>query len=151
MKKTTILTFAASTLVCLAFTACSTTPKKAAPTELTRDEIFAKADKNKDGKISREEWQEAALELTFRYTDTNNDGAISIPEWLAASRTNNIELFNSLDLNKDGKITLEECKRAVANGVPFPTMFDAVDKNNNDYVTYEEIVRFNEKRNELIP
>lgn len=47
----------------------------------------------------------------FDATDTNRDGAISRAEWEAAGRRP--EGFTMMDLNKDGKVTREEGRAAM--------------------------------------
>ena len=47
----------------------------------------------------------------FDATDTNRDGAISRAEWEAAGRRP--EGFAMMDLNKDGKVTREEGRAAM--------------------------------------
>merc|ERR1719499_984264 len=94
------------------------------------DQIMQTADKNKDGKISLDEFVAAMLRhqlktdeyrmhAVFSALDLNRDGHISVHELkhvLSDSGTGNaglvpmIEAFKDYDGNKDGKISFEEFK-----------------------------------------
>ena len=56
----------------------------------------------------------------FDATDTNRDGAISRAEWEAAGRRP--EGFTMMDLNKDGKVTREEGRAAMKKAMEARSM-----------------------------
>jgi Ca2+-binding EF-hand superfamily protein len=64
-----IVVFAVSVMMMLTATLCFAEDEK---TECSPDEIYDACDKNKDGKISREEWNTI---------DTNKDDTITNDEW----------------------------------------------------------------------
>jgi EF-hand domain pair/EF hand len=78
---------------------------------------FDKADKNKDGQLSRAEFLAAApqasaltanLQKTVTALDANKDGRVTADEFRAPQ----LSLFDRLDTNKDGVLTLAERQAA---------------------------------------
>ncbi|KAF8929865.1 hypothetical protein BGZ58_008631 [Dissophora ornata] len=104
------------------------------PEEYDLDDFFAKADKNKDGKISFHEFVEACsslglgpvdqrrgrsdkeVDVIFRRFDQNGDGYISQDELKSALKSLGeqmtdeqvLEMFREADKNRDNKISREE-------------------------------------------
>ncbi|MDR2872457.1 MAG: EF-hand domain-containing protein, partial [Xanthomonadaceae bacterium] len=87
-----------------------------------QDEWFDRADTNKDGVLSRSEYQ-AAMEKRFEDMQQRRD-------------TRRTELFTILDVNKDGRLSRDEVKdhpRLYRN-------FDALDVNKDGFLQMEEII-----------
>jgi len=57
------------------------------------------------------------FEERFRAADKDGDGALSMPEAQAAGLNRIIDHFDQIDLNKDGKITIEELRDALRSRV----------------------------------
>jgi len=84
---------------------------------------FAKVDIDKDGKMSRNEFEKFLGTVTparlaaqntaaiILHMDTNKDGKVSLAEHRGAT----IEKFNKLDGNKDSILTADEVKAASSN------------------------------------
>jgi hypothetical protein len=69
---------------------------------------FAKADLNKDGKLSREEVSDFVVHNIFDARDANKDGKLSPTEWWPDNDAEQRAMFNKRDTNKDGFVSLAE-------------------------------------------
>jgi Ca2+-binding EF-hand superfamily protein len=103
---------------------------------------FADLDKNKDKKISRDEWQGPAQ--FFDRLDANKDGFIDETEWNAmrqrfggsgGGQRGGESMAKFLDANKDGKVSRDEFARLLA-------LFDLLDANHDGELTQEEMNGF---------
>ena len=72
-------------------------------------DAFEKADLNKDGYISRDEY-DAAVTSKFNEYDTNKDGVIDNQEFNTAKDPKAAAEYEFLDRDKDGKINMDEFK-----------------------------------------
>jgi Ca2+-binding EF-hand superfamily protein len=90
--------------------------------------FLAKFDKNRDGKVSQEEFPH---ERRFAEIDADSDGTLSETEIKDAmdkrQREENYDVFERLDLNQDGKITREEFTGPAA-------AFERLDRNNDGVI-----------------
>ena len=91
-------------------------------------ERFAGADKNRDGKIDREEFHQAAVE-SFYFRDKGRKGYLLIEELKEASP----EAFKAANRKGDGRLTLEEYVNALFID------FDKADTDKDGSLTFEEI------------
>jgi Ca2+-binding EF-hand superfamily protein len=108
---------------------------------------FADLDKNKDKKISKEEWASSQLPpQMFDRLDSNHDGFIDEEEFNAMRRgfvggggggfqRVGDSLIKLLDANGDGKISREEFGKILS-------LFDALDKDHNGELNAEELNGF---------
>lgn len=102
---------------------------------------FADLDKNKDKKISHDEWQ--GPPQFFDRLDTNKDGFIDETEWNAMRQRMGggggprfgESLAKLLDADKDGKISRDEFAKLL-------TLFDLLDANHDGSLTQEEMNGF---------
>jgi Ca2+-binding EF-hand superfamily protein len=102
---------------------------------------FADLDKNKDKKISRDEWQGPAQ--FFDRLDANHDGFIDEAEWSAMRQRYGggggprlgESMAKFLDANKDGKVSRDEFAKML-------TLFDLLDTNHDGELTQEEMNGF---------
>jgi Ca2+-binding EF-hand superfamily protein len=94
-------------------------------------------DKNRDGKISRQETEEA-IAAEFSRNDGDKDGQLSESEVAAAIRVRSearrAQRFQKLDRNGDGRVVPSEAERMPAQ------RFRALDANSDGVLTREELV-----------
>ena len=98
---------------------------------------FVETDKNKDGKVDREEYHQRVMEIFF-FGDKDKDGYMTQPELIAA-----VEFpddFDDADRDADGRISYAEFVR-----VRFVT-FDEVDGDGDGMLSVEEVVTAYEVR-----
>ena len=91
-------------------------------------ERFAGADKNRDGKIDREEFHRAAVE-GFYFRDKGRKGYLLTEELREASP----EAFKAANRKRDGRLTLQEYVNALFID------FDKADTDKDGSLTFEEI------------
>jgi len=120
---------------------------------------FAELDKNKDKKISRDEFPSQFPPQAFDRMDTNHDGFIDEEEWKAMTAQFSgggrggggmgggprigESLTKFLDANSDGKISREEFAKIVL-------LFDALDKDHNGELSLEELNGFTRALNDVV-
>lgn len=114
--------------------------------QTTTPNRFDKADKNKNGLLSREEISSALVTEVFESRDTNKDGRLTKAEWLVGDDAGREKLFRDRDTNKDGVVTLEEAlaysqKKGIANEV-----LREADTNKDGSVSREEATAYYAKR-----
>ena len=115
--------------VALVALASSPMPRAAAQSSSTPlQERFMQADKNRDGKIDREEFHQAAVE-SFYFRDRGKKGYLVIEELPEASP----EAFRAANRKSDGRLTLEEYVNALFID------FDKADTGRDGTLTFGEI------------
>ncbi|HKP11607.1 MAG TPA: EF-hand domain-containing protein [Blastocatellia bacterium] len=108
---------------------------------------FKDLDKNKDGKLSRDEMPSQMPPQAFDRLDANHDGFIDEAEWNAIrSRMGGGPrvgegMAKFLDADKDGKVTRDEFAKIVA-------LFDLLDANHDGALSQEEMNNFFRAMNE---
>jgi len=110
---------------------------------------FADLDKNKDKKISRDEFPSQFPAQAFDRLDANHDGFIDEEEFNAMRRGMTMggprtgeSLTKLLDANADGKVSREEFAK-------IESLFDALDKDHNGELSQEELNAFFRAVNEV--
>jgi hypothetical protein len=116
---------AGAALVALALSPVPSTFAQTPPPILER---FTLLDKNRDGKIDREEFHRAAVE-SFYFRDKGKKGYLVIEDLPEASP----EAFRAANRKSDGRLTLEEYVNALF------VDFDRADTAKDGGLTFEEI------------
>jgi len=96
---------------------------------------FAKLDKNKDGRLSKEEVRMPPAR--FQQLDQNRDGFLSQSEFSARKRPGRKDrggpMWDRVDSNRDGKLTQQEITAAADR------MFERLDTNKDGTITQQEM------------
>ena len=100
-----------------------------APTQPDRSQFLRDADRNKDGKLDREEFHRVLVDA-FYFRDKDKNGYLVITE---VSEVLTPEAFRQADRNGDGRLSLDEYLNALFKD------FEAADTNKDGVLTHEEI------------
>ena len=127
-------------------------------------EMFKRADKNKDGKVSTDECKlviesifgnlsQKTILLMVNYADMNGDGTVCYQEFSdilkqKIRRENLVKEFEMLDNNGDGKISRQEIKKVIAKvgkvqktDAEIDKIIRDVDDNGDGYLEYNEFLK----------
>lgn len=114
--------------------ACQSTP----PPDESFEARFARADVNKDGKLSREEVSDFLVLQVFDARDTNKDGKLSPEEWWPGKDPVERAKFKQRDLNKDGVLSLEEALHWGRTNQGWGDMMNEADTNGDGFISLTE-------------
>jgi Ca2+-binding EF-hand superfamily protein len=100
--------------------------------QMTKEEVMATADKNHDGRIDREEYNQRMIEVFF-FADTDKDGKLSWEELRAVVVDADPKRFKAADSDGDGKLALYEYLYVLHAD------FTTADKNQDGVLDMEEV------------
>jgi Ca2+-binding EF-hand superfamily protein len=118
----------------LLLSACQTTQ----PDEDSFEARFAKADLNKDGKLTREEVSDFVVHNIFEARDANNDGKLSPTEWWPDNDAEQRAMFTKRDTNKDGFVSLAEALAWGRANKGWGDIMKEADTNGDGFITPAE-------------
>ena len=133
MKLITSLTLP---LAALLLSSCKTTP--VAP----QTDRFAQADRNGDGELSEQEYNDAAVAEIFTSRDANGDGKMTRAEWNTDMGAEESKQFNLRDANKDGMVSLSESCAYALKMKRFTGEWKSADTNKNGTISRQEATAF---------
>lgn len=100
--------------------------------QMTREEVMATADKNHDGRIDLQEFNQRLTEVFF-FADTDKDGKLSWEELHAVVVDADPQRFKAADSDGDGKLAMYEFLYAL------DLDFIQADKNHDGVLDMEEV------------
>ena len=130
---TKFLHAAAIAFIFTTVTSCKTTTSNTAT-----EDRFAQADRNHDGKLSRNEANDYFVTQIFAGSDQNHDGKLTWAEWNVPGSGQSKARFDAADANKDGTVSLAEALAYGRKKGAFNKEFAEADTNHDGYVTREE-------------
>jgi Ca2+-binding EF-hand superfamily protein len=125
--------------VLFALTSCAHVAKRPTPPP-TLDELFDKADRDGDGRVSRDEFSGVMIEQAFYWMDGDHKGTISEAEFIAAGGTKAV--FLQIDTERKGYFTVEDAKASEVARKAMSLPFDGADKNKNGSITRAEFLDY---------
>jgi Ca2+-binding EF-hand superfamily protein len=106
---------------------------------------FKAADTNKNGSVSKSEFERYMLEAIYAEADANRDSKITFEEWKAANPETKKSRFKAPDTNSDGSITPAEAEAHFDRQGTLDDLFSQIDTNGDKSLSRAEIVAFKEK------
>ncbi len=103
---------------------------------------FAKADSNKDGKLTSDEASDFIVIGVFESLDSNKDGKLVLSECALETDKAGVKDFQKRDLNKDGTLTREEAIAYSRKKGIVAKAFPKADKNHDAVLSREEVTSF---------
>ena len=115
---------------------CRTTPMVSA---------FDLADADKDGRVTKAEFDNFMSDSTFARYDANRDGKVTFEEWKAVDPTADMPTFKRIDTDGNGSVSPEEGRAAVRRKGTFDNLFAEVDTKQDGVIDRAESANFSEK------
>jgi Ca2+-binding EF-hand superfamily protein len=134
MKLSTPLYLCACALLSF-FAACQSTQT----TQTAKPDRFGLADTNHDGCLSRDEVSDMIVTEVFDGRDTNKDGKLTKAEWDVPGDESRNKIFRGADTNHDGVVTLAEAKAYGKKIGVGKNLFEESNKNHAACVDREEV------------
>jgi len=124
-----LLTMRRAVIACFALAVLASSGLAQTEPPAKMKERFQAADKNHDGFLDREEYNQLVVEA-FYFRDKNKDGYLTVDELTGVVSP---EVFKAIDRKGDGKLTLDEWTNALF------VDFDRADTNHDGQLSYEEL------------
>lgn len=121
--------------IALALASCAHNP---ASPRASVEQRFSSYDLDDDGKITPEEYGEAATRIIFASFDENDDGSVTLKEWQDLEGTESDARFAKIDANGNGSVTLDEALAFTRKAKPFANDFPGIDANKDGAVDLAE-------------
>ena len=106
---------------------------------------FDLADADKDGRVTKAEFDNFMSDSTFLRYDANRDGKVTFEEWKAADPTADMPTFKAIDTDGSGGVSPEEGRAAVRRKRTFDGLFAEVDTRKDGVIDRSESANFSEK------
>lgn len=126
----------------LAFSSCATNPTSP---RASVEQRFKNYDLDDDGKITPEEYSDAATRIIFASFDENNDGVVTLKEWQDLEGKDSDARYDKIDTNGDGKVTLDEALTRTRKTKPFANDFPGIDTNKDGVVVLAEAKEYSKR------
>lgn len=100
---------------------------------------FAKADTNKDDKVSQTEFNRYILEEIYSAADSDGNSKITFKEWKAANPDVKKSKFKLPDDNSDGAVTPQELQKYYEEEGKLTDLFKQIDSNKDGFLSHPEV------------
>jgi Ca2+-binding EF-hand superfamily protein len=104
---------------------------------------FARADVDKDGKLSKDEMEKVLLSAVFESGDIDEDGQITLAEYRTVDPKYPTARFKARDIDGNGSVTPQELLEYAHRNDSLDDLIAIMDTDNDGYVTPAEAKAFN--------
>ena len=115
------------------------------------DNLSARVNQSKDGRISKEEFVDWNIARIFKLYDAGNKGYVTLADWQRLQGTSKDAQYKRLDANHDGKVTLAEARANQKVRAALGGTFADADTNHDGWIDRKEAAAYLVKRQTFVP
>jgi EF hand len=115
------------------------------------DNLSARVNQSKDGRISKEEYVDWNIARIFKLYDAGNKGYVTLADWQRLQGTSKDAQYKRLDANHDGKVTLAEARANQKVRAALGGTFADADTNHDGWIDRKEAAAYLVKRQTFVP
>jgi EF hand len=115
------------------------------------DNLSARVNQSKDGRISKEEFVDWNIARIFKLYDAGNKGYVTLADWQRLQGTSQDAQYKRLDANHDGKVTLAEARANQKVRAALGGTFADADTNHDGWIDRKEAAAYLVKRQTFVP
>ena len=115
------------------------------------DNLSARVNQSKDGRISKEEYVDWNIARIFKLYDAGGKGYVTLADWQRLQGTSKDAQYKRLDANHDGKVTLAEARANPKVRAALGGTFADADTNHDGWIDRKEAAAYLVKRQTFVP
>jgi Ca2+-binding EF-hand superfamily protein len=115
------------------------------------ENLAARVDQSKDGRISKEEFVDWNIARIFKLYDAGGKGYVTLEDWQRLQGTSKDAQYKRLDANHDGKVTLAEARANPRVRAALGGTFADADTNHDGWIDRKEAAAYLVKRQTFVP
>ena len=121
------------------------------PSANPSDNLSARVNQSKDGRISKEEFVDWNIARIFKLYDAGGKGYVTLEDWQRLQGTSKDAQYKRLDANHDGKVTLAEARANPRVRAALGGTFADADTNHDGWIDRQEAAAYLVKRQTFVP
>jgi Ca2+-binding EF-hand superfamily protein len=115
------------------------------------ENLAARVDQSKDGRISKEEFVNWNIARIFKLYDAGGKGYVTLADWQRLQGTSKDAQYKRLDAKHDGKVTLAEAEANPKVRAALGGTFADIDTNHDGSIDHKEASAYLLKRQTFVP